>query len=100
MSEFMGVIKGSYEAKPGIQPGSATLHSVMTPHGPDANCFNAASNAELDADFICDGDQSFMFESSLSLALTEWGNETCEVVDEEYYKCWQGLKSQFECFQV
>ena len=100
MSEFMGVIKGSYEAKPGIQPGSATLHSVMTPHGPDANCFNSASTAELDPEMIAVGDQSFMFESSLSLALTKWGNETCEVVDEEYYKCWQGLKSQFECFQV
>jgi homogentisate 1,2-dioxygenase len=36
-----------------------------------------------------------MFESSLSLALTKWGEETCEKVDKDYYKCWQGLKKNF-----
>jgi len=39
--------------------------------------------------------QAFMFESSFSMALTKWGNETCECVDDEYYKCWAGLKSNF-----
>ena len=29
-----------YEAKEeGFCPGGATLHSMMTPHGPDARCF-------------------------------------------------------------
>ena len=47
MSEFMGLICGQYEAKEGgFVPGGATLHSMMTPHGPDANCFNKASNSE------------------------------------------------------
>ncbi|KAJ1718524.1 hypothetical protein LPJ53_006475, partial [Coemansia erecta] len=37
MSEFMGLIHGSYEAKRGkFLPGGASLHSTMTPHGPDA----------------------------------------------------------------
>ena len=41
MSEFMGLILGKYEAKEeGFAPGGATLHSMMTPHGPDADCFN------------------------------------------------------------
>ena len=40
MSEFMGLILGKYEAKEeGFAPGGATLHSMMTPHGPDADCF-------------------------------------------------------------
>jgi len=40
MSEFMGLIFGHYEAKEsGFLPGGATLHSIMTPHGPDAECF-------------------------------------------------------------
>ena len=40
MSEFMGLILGKYEAKEeGFAPGGATLHSMMTPHGPDAECF-------------------------------------------------------------
>ncbi len=35
MSEFMGLILGRYEAKEeGFAPGGATLHSMMTPHGP------------------------------------------------------------------
>ncbi|XP_071954804.1 homogentisate 1,2-dioxygenase-like [Antedon mediterranea] len=96
MSEFMGLIKGKYEAKEeGFRSGGGTLHSMMTPHGPDSECFEKASNANLKAERIADGTMAFMFESSFSLALTEWGNKTCLRVDEEYYKCWQGLKSHF-----
>ncbi|XP_066274948.1 homogentisate 1,2-dioxygenase-like [Branchiostoma lanceolatum] len=96
MSEFMGLIKGSYEAKEeGFRPGGATLHSMMTPHGPDAACFEGASNAELKPQRIAEGTMAFMFESSLSMALTEWGQKTCECVDAEYYKCWLSLKSHF-----
>ena len=48
MSEFMGLIKGQYEAKEeGFAPGGASLHSMYTPHGPDNQCFEQASNAEL-----------------------------------------------------
>jgi len=44
----MGLIMGKYEAKEdGFMPGGATLHSIGTPHGPDAECFSKASNAEL-----------------------------------------------------
>ena len=40
MSEFMGLISGAYEAKAkGFAPGGASLHSIGTPHGPDAQCF-------------------------------------------------------------
>ena len=43
MSEFMGLILGKYEAKEeGFAPGGATLHSMMTPHGPDADCFKVS----------------------------------------------------------
>lgn len=58
MSEFMGLIYGNYEAKEaGLAPGGATLHSMMTPHGPDAACFNKASTAELKAEKIAVGTQ-------------------------------------------
>lgn len=98
MSEFMGLILGRYEAKEdGLFPGGATLHSIMTPHGPDSQCFESASNAELEAQRVADGTQSFMFETSLSLALTKWGRETCAKVDDNYYKCWQGLSKNFPC---
>ncbi|XP_072037134.1 homogentisate 1,2-dioxygenase-like [Amphiura filiformis] len=87
MSEFMGLIKGNYEAKEeGFRPGGATLHSMMTPHGPDADCFEKASNGELKPQRVADGTQAFMFESSFSMALTKWGDETCMKVDHEYYE--------------
>ncbi|CAG0878606.1 unnamed protein product [Darwinula stevensoni] len=97
MSEFMGLIQGSYEAKEeGFLPGGASLHSIMTPHGPDAKCFNTASNAKLIPERIAEGTQSFMFETSLGLALTEWGYQTCQKVDPDYHKCWGGLKKNFQ----
>ena len=47
MSEFMGLIYGAYEAKEGgFMPGGASLHSMMTPHGPDMQAFKKASEAK------------------------------------------------------
>lgn len=58
MSEFMGLILGSYEAKEdGFLAGGASLHSMMTPHGPDAQCFEGASNAQLSPQKIAVGTQ-------------------------------------------
>lgn len=58
MSEFMGLIFGNYEAKEeGFQPGGASLHSMMTPHGPDAEAFEKASNAKLVPSRVADGTQ-------------------------------------------
>ena len=47
MSEFMGLICGVYDAKKENLPGGATLHSMMTPHGPDAATFEKTSQEEL-----------------------------------------------------
>jgi len=58
MSEFMGLIKGNYEAKEeGFLPGGATLHSMMTPHGPDSQCFESNSTAELKPTRVADNTQ-------------------------------------------
>jgi homogentisate 1,2-dioxygenase len=95
MSEFMGLIKGTYEAKEdGFQPGGATLHQMMTPHGPDLQCFEKASNGELKPGRVADGTMAFMFETSLSLAVAPWAMESPNV-DKKYNECWQGLKSHF-----
>lgn len=56
MSEFMGLIHGNYEAKEeGFLPGGASLHSMMTPHGPDLQCFEGASTAALKPTRVADG---------------------------------------------
>jgi homogentisate 1,2-dioxygenase len=67
----------------------------MTPHGPDAVCFDKASNCDLKPGRIAEGTMAFMFESSFNMAVTKWGNEICQKVDPKYYKCWQGLKKNF-----
>lgn len=96
MSEFMGLIKGSYEAKRdgSFAPGGGSLHSMMIPHGPDSDCFEAASNAKLQPVRIADETMAFMFETSLSLAISPWGQDP-EKIDQNYYKCWQDLKVHF-----
>jgi homogentisate 1,2-dioxygenase len=64
MSEFMGLICGGYDAKTGggFQPAGASLHNVMSAHGPDSDAFEGASNAELKPNKVGDGSMAFMFE--------------------------------------
>lgn len=97
MSEFMGLITGKYEAKEkGFQPGGATLHSMMTPHGPDAQCYEQNRKGKLVPQRIAEGSMAFMFESSLSLAVTKWGESVCDKLDLDYYKCWQAMAKNFD----
>jgi len=94
MSEFMGLIKGRYEAKQGaFLPGGGSLHSTMTPHGPDVKTFEAASNAKLVPERVAEGTQAFMFESSLSLKTSPWA-QAC--IQEDYHKAWQGFNKYFK----
>lgn len=39
----------------GFQPGGASLHSMMTPHGPDGDCFEKASDAPLKPQRVAEG---------------------------------------------
>jgi homogentisate 1,2-dioxygenase len=48
MCEFMGLVTGAYDAKAeGFLPGGASLHNCMSAHGPDAETWERATNAEL-----------------------------------------------------
>ena len=48
MTEYMGLIRGTYEAKEGgFVPGGSSLHSCMSAHGPDHAAFERWSNATL-----------------------------------------------------
>ncbi|CAF1185994.1 unnamed protein product [Adineta steineri] len=95
MTEFMGLITGKYEAKEGFQAGGATLHSCMTPHGPDSACYESAIKDECKPMRIAEGSLAFMFETSLSLALTHWSMKSCHRVDHDYFKCWSSLRKHF-----
>jgi homogentisate 1,2-dioxygenase len=95
MSEYMGLIRGIYEAKEeGFVPGGGSLHSCMTPHGPDTPTFEKASQATLQPTKIPDNTLAFMFESSFIFHITDFAQN--HYLDKDYYKCWEGLKSQFD----
>ena len=94
MSEFMGLITGAYEAKrEGFLPGGASLHSMMSAHGPDTETYYAALKADLKPVKTGEGSLAFMFESSLTMGVTEWALGEAGTLQHEYYKAWQGLES-------
>lgn len=99
MSEFMGLIQGDYDAKSGkgFSPAGASLHNVMSAHGPDASTHKRASNAELQPQKIGTGSMAFMFESCLMLGVTTWGLATCQKIQEHYNEeSWESLQSNFK----
>jgi homogentisate 1,2-dioxygenase len=72
MSEFMGLIYGVYDAKPeGFVPGGMSLHNMMLPHGPDADAFEQASNAELKPVKL-ENTMAFMFETRFPQHVTRY----------------------------
>jgi len=95
-SEFMGLVHGAYDAKAeGFVPGGASLHNSMTGHGPDAQTFEKASGADTSkADVIADT-MAFMFESRAVWRPTRQAMESAELQD-DYFRCWQGLKKHFD----
>ncbi len=95
MSEFMGLIYGQYEAKPeGFLPGGMSLHNCMLPHGPDAQSFERASEAELRPVKLTDT-LAFMFETRFPQHLTRYAAEL-ETLQEDYPECWTGLRKRFD----
>ena len=94
MSEFMGLIFGQYDAKPeGFVPGGASLHNCMSGHGPDAEAFEKAGNAELKPQKY-DNTLAFMFETRFVIRPTKFAMETA-ALQKDYFECWQGLKKNF-----
>ncbi|OAA40918.1 homogentisate 1,2-dioxygenase [Metarhizium rileyi] len=101
MSEFMGLICGGYDAKKGgaggFVPGGASLHNVMSGHGPDAESHEGARAAKLEPVKVGAGSCAFMFESCLMVGVTEWGLRTCKKVQQGYSEeSWGGVVTHFK----
>jgi len=95
MSEFMGLVYGEYDAKPGgFKPGGASLHNSMVPHGPDEEAFKKATSAELKP-LKVDNTLAFMFESRWKFIPTEYAMQ-CPELDHQYADCWANLKSHYK----
>lgn len=91
MSEYMGLITGVYDAKPGegFVPGGGSLHNGMTAHGPDAEAFTKASQADLKPERY-QNTMAFMFESKSVYHVTDWALKT-PLLQKDYARCWEGL---------
>ena len=95
-SEFMGLIHGTYDAKAeGFSPGGASLHNSMSGHGPDAKTFEKASTADLSKPDVIRDTMAFMFETRCVLRPTWQALESAQLQD-DYYRCWQGLQKHFD----
>jgi len=94
-SEFMGLIKGVYDAKSeGFLPGGASLHNCMSGHGPDADTFAHASDADLSLPARITETMAFMFETRVVIRPTRFALESAQL-QSEYFRCWQGLRKHF-----
>lgn len=94
MSEFMGLIRGVYDAKAeGFVPGGASLHNSFAAHGPDRATFERASTAELQPQKIADA-LAFMFETRLTIRPTAFALNT-PALQRDYDTCWAGFTPQF-----
>ena len=65
----------------------------MIAHGPDAETWERATNAELKPHKL-DNTMAFMFESRFAMRLTRYAVESSEL-QQDYFEGWQGLKKHF-----
>ncbi len=87
------MIYGKYDAKQGFVAGGASLHNVMTAHGPDEPTFEKASTMELTPHYF-DGGLAFMFESAYFLNVSKSAVESSER-EVTYQECWQTIQKHF-----
>ncbi|MDQ6685501.1 MAG: homogentisate 1,2-dioxygenase [Pseudomonadota bacterium] len=91
MSEFMGLVYGTYDAKEeGFLPGGASLHNANVPHGPDSEAFDKASRVDLQPVRL-DGTLAFMFESRWAFLPTEFAMHSSRTLQADYRAVWAGL---------
>lgn len=90
MNEFMGLLKGEYEAKStGFEIGGVSIHNCMTAHGPDSKTWERASQQQLKPMHFRNT-LAFMFESSEPWLVTEKAFSH-SARQTNYTQCWQGL---------
>jgi homogentisate 1,2-dioxygenase len=90
MSEFMGLVRGIYDAKAdGFVPGGASLHNRMSAHGPDRATYQNALAAELGPKKI-DDTLAFMFETRAVIVPTAQALQLPNK-QPDYDACWAAI---------
>ena len=90
MSEFMGLVRGEYDAKRGgFLPGGASLHNALSAHGPDRASHDAAVAATLEPRYLADT-LAFMFESRYPFQLASHA-AGAPALERNYDAVWAGF---------
>ncbi|MBL0123246.1 MAG: homogentisate 1,2-dioxygenase [Betaproteobacteria bacterium] len=96
MSEYMGLIHGTYDAKAGdakagtgFIPGGGSLHNCFSAHGPDQATFAKASNEAL-APVYQGNTLAFMFESRYVFEPTAFAMNS-PTLQRNYDAVWEGF---------
>jgi homogentisate 1,2-dioxygenase len=90
MSEFMGLVRGEYDAKSrGFVPGGASLHNSMSAHGPDRASYESAESAKLEPRYL-KNTLAFMFESRYVFEPTAFALAS-PALDRDYDRAWGGF---------
>ena len=90
MSEFMALLRGEYDAKHGLRPGSASLHNAFTDHGPDRASYDKALAEKL-APRKLENSLAFMFECRYVLEPTAFAMDS-PLRDRNYDAVWDGFQ--------
>jgi homogentisate 1,2-dioxygenase len=91
MSEFMGLVRGEYDAKKGgFVPGGASLHNAMSGHGPDRASYDKAVADKLAPQYLGDT-LAFMFESRYVFEPTSFALSSA-TLDPAYDAAWGGFE--------
>jgi homogentisate 1,2-dioxygenase len=94
MSELMGLIHGTYDAKAeGFKPGGISIHNCMQAHGPDVATYDRASQGEL-APHKIEGSLAFMWESKYLFRSTKFAL-ACPQLHKSYDGVWGGFAKNF-----
>jgi homogentisate 1,2-dioxygenase len=76
-----------------LKPGGASLHSILIPHGPDAETVSHAQSKDTSKpEWIGGGNMAFMFDTSLFLKLPP---SIINLAQSSYQQCWQEIPDKF-----
>lgn len=91
MSELMGLVHGTYDARAGgFLPGGVSLHNCLSAHGPDLASYERASSAEL-VPQKPENSLAFMWESRHVFRPTRFAMRAPEL-QKDYDRVWNGFR--------
>ncbi len=95
MSEFMGLIHGSYDAKPdSFKKGACSIHNKFIPHGPDGSSVKKGIEQDTTKPDRYADTMAFMWESQKVWKPTSYA--LTHLKDQDYMKCWSSVPKLFD----